>query len=159
MMNQAIEKIKNKHKINSRIYGLSILSFAVVIFGVSFFSKNSTNVYFNKVMAVYENVSSSIEALNILESYRHYWTNNDVIEIAKHTLIVEESYKGVKNIMPPKDLITIHQEILQVFKLFKDSMPIYRTALDKSDSQLYSQSMDMILKANDKLIKIIEQFE
>lgn len=122
-------------------------------------NKYSTSVYFNQVISVYEDVVNSMEARNFLQSYQQYWTNNDVVELAKHTLVIEKSYKRVKNIVPPKDLIPIHQEVLQAFELFRDSMPIYRTAIDKHDSQLYDQSMNMIIKATNELAKITNKFE
>lgn len=177
---QNIEKPKKEYGAKY-IYGV-IIFFAFIIFYSLLSGGNSGNntpsqtqqvtvtkqksandyspaVYFNKIIVVFEDVTNSIEALKLLESYRRYWKNEDVIEVAKHTLVIEKSYERVKDIAPPKDLVTTHQEVLQVFKLFKDSMPIYRTAMDKSDSQLYSQSMNMILKAVDKLTEITDQFK
>ncbi|KKP56398.1 MAG: hypothetical protein UR50_C0003G0024 [Parcubacteria group bacterium GW2011_GWC1_34_10] len=122
-------------------------------------NKYSTSVYFNQVIGVYEDVTNSMEARNLLQSYQQYWTNKDVTELAKHTLIIEKSYERVKAIVPPEDLILIHQEVLQAFELFRDSMPIYRRAIDKHDSKLYDQSMNMILEASDKLDKIVDKFE
>lgn len=181
MTTQNVEKPKNKNGIIYLVLGLTLFVFFIIIFGSlsggggegnsslqiqqvmetkqKSANKYSTAVYFNKIIIVFEDVTNSIEALNLLESYRRYWTNEDVIEVAKHTLVIEKSYERVKDITPPKDLIATHQEVLQAFKLFKDSMPIYRTAMDKSDSQLYSQSMGMILTAVDKLSEITEQFK
>ena len=122
-------------------------------------NKYSTSVYFNQVIGVYEDVTNSMEARNLLQSYQQYWTNKDVTELAKHTLIIEKSYERVKAIVPPEDLIPIHQEVLQAFTLFRDSMPIYRIAIDKHDSELYNQSMNMILEASDKLDKIVDKFK
>ncbi len=122
-------------------------------------NKYSTSVYFNKVINILEDVYDSLEKFQILVSYRDYWTNYDVIEVVKHTLIVEESYEKVKNITPPKDLISTHQEVLKVFKLLKDSMPGFRKALDTHNTKLYNESIVAIQKAMDMLVEITNQFE
>ena len=122
-------------------------------------NKYSTAVYFNQVIKIYEDVANSMEARNLLQSYQQYWTNEDVIELAKHTLVIENSYERVKNIVPPKDLIPVHQEVLHAFELIKNSMPIYRIAIDKNDSKLYDQSMNMIIKAGNELTRISDKFK
>ena len=122
-------------------------------------NKYSTAVYFNQINAIYEDVVDSMATRDFLQSYQQYWTNADVIELAKHTVIIEKSHERVRNIVPPNDLISIHQEILQAFELFRDAMPIYRTAIDKRDSQLYDKSMNMMLEGADKLDGIVDKFE
>ena len=121
--------------------------------------KYSTSVYFNQVVSIYEDVTEAVVAIDYLESYMKYWSNSDVVEITKQTLIIENSYAKINNIVPPNDLISIHQEVLQAFGLLRDSMPIYRKAIDSRNSQLRTQSMNMILKASDDIDMIVNKFE
>src|SRR3989344_3752719 len=121
--------------------------------------KYSTSVYFNQVVDVYANVADAIAKMQFIESYWPNWTNADVGELAKQTMIIETSYAKIASISPPDDLTSIHQEVLSAFILFRDAMPMYRKAIDSRDTALRTESMNMILRAGEELTAITDKFE
>lgn len=121
--------------------------------------KYSTSVYFNQVVEVYANVADAISEMQFVESYWPNWSNSDVVELAKQTMIIETSYAKVASITPPNDLTSVHQEVLSAFMLFRDAMPIYRKAIDSRDTALRTESMNMVLRATEQLTAITNKFE
>lgn len=121
--------------------------------------KYSTAVYFNQVISVLENVTEAFETLQLMESYQNIWTDSDIVDIAAQIMIIESAYGRVTEITPPNDLVVIHQEVLQSFKLFKDSMSIYKKALDSQNAQLYEQYNKMKLEGATSIDRIVNQFE
>ncbi|PIZ00156.1 hypothetical protein COY62_04115 [bacterium (Candidatus Howlettbacteria) CG_4_10_14_0_8_um_filter_40_9] len=121
--------------------------------------KYSTSVYFNQVVDVYANVADAITQMQFIESYWPNWSNSDVAELAKQTMIIETSYAKIASISPPDDLTSIHQEVLSAFILFRDAMPMYRKAIDSRDTALRTESMNMILRAGEELTAITNKFE
>jgi len=119
----------------------------------------STSVYFNQVVDVYANVADSITKMQFIESYWPNWSNSDVAELAKQTIIIETSYAKVGSITPPDDLASVHQEVLSAFILFRDAMPMYRKAIDSRDTALRTESMNMVLRATEQLTAITNKFE
>src|SRR3989344_4977649 len=121
--------------------------------------KYSTSVYFNQVVDVYANVADAITKMQFIESYWPNWSNGDVAELAKQTMIIETSYARIASISPPDDLTSIHQDVLSAFILFRDAMPMYRKAIDSRDTTLRTESMNMILRAGEELTAITDKFE
>lgn len=77
-----------------------------------------------------------------------YLTTEDVINLAKDTVILEMAHDRVSKILPPPELKSTHQKYIRAYKIIKDSMPILRDAFDNNDDTLFKQSTEKVIEAS-----------
>ncbi len=90
------------------------------------------------------------ELVDLLGKYPNL-TDDDRINLAKDTIIMEKAYDRILAIKPPPELLKTHQKYLSGYQLIKGSMPILRNALDNNNQDLLNQATAKIAEAS-KLI-------
>lgn len=103
--------------------------------------------YASKMGEIANDLSKSSYALANSMSIFPYWSEEEIILIAMHTVILEGLYDRAKKVVLPQKFSLVHQKYLSAFKLFRDAMPIMRTGIDNLNSVLIDKSTNMFLQA------------
>ncbi|MBZ0190102.1 MAG: hypothetical protein K8F34_00250 [Candidatus Kuenenia stuttgartiensis] len=116
--------------------------------------------YALKMQVISRDFTKSNFALSELTSNWPYWSDQDVILIESHAVILEGIYDRARAVSAPQKLSSIHQKYLNAFKIYKDVMPIITKRIANADTVLLDKSTNMILRsASDKINRAAEIME
>lgn len=76
------------------------------------------------------------------------WTDDDVIKFAAAGIGIENTYDLVKELTPPKTLISAHQKLLKGLELYKQAIPIANKGIDNFDADLIKEATALMEEGN-----------
>jgi hypothetical protein len=74
------------------------------------------------------------------------WTEQEIIEVAMYTVVIEESYRSAKELIPPEKFQTHYSYFLAGLSKYAEAMPFLRSGIDNLDNDQISQSIELILE-------------
>jgi len=101
--------------------------------------------YSSKMSEIMQTLTSASTKLGDLTvKYPTGWTDEDMLNAAMQTVILENLYDEVNTLQPPEGLEGAHTLYLQALKKYANAMPLYRNWIDTADSQSSKTAIKLI---------------
>lgn len=85
------------------------------------------------------------------------WTEQEIIKVAIYTVIVEESYKSGKELVPPEKYKLVHSLFLSGLSKYAEAMPILRYGIDHFNADKINQSTNLLIEGTEFIKQTTEE--
>lgn len=72
------------------------------------------------------------------------WTEEEIITVAVHTVMIELSYESVQELDPPHKFKSTNDFFLAGLSKYAEAMPIFRSGVDNLDADKIQQAANLI---------------